>query len=255
MKQSSLLRIGAATTLPLLLLFVQFSTFNYSSSVFAQSQTVMINEWSQGSSGRKEWVELLVIGEGVNLVGWDLGDESAGDLTFSAADLWQNVPPGTLIVIYNGADRDDTLPADDLDVSDWVLVADSRDETLFEGSWPSFSNSNSSDFPQVRNASGQTVHSLSFLLDNAEKAPAGGEALHFTGSNLDAVDVASNWVKLNAPDASPAAGNGNENRAWIESLQADLPTVPTSEPNVVLAKVYPDGLANNDMDEAILLKN
>ncbi|MEM9775851.1 MAG: lamin tail domain-containing protein, partial [Chloroflexota bacterium] len=47
----------------------------------------------------------------------------------------------------------------------------------------------------------------------------------------------------------------NENRAWIESLQADLPTVPTSEPNVVLAKVYPDGLANNDMDEAILLKN
>lgn len=71
---------------------------------------VIINEWSQGNGGDREWVELLVITGPVDLRGWDLGDESAGDLAFTNHALWSSVPSGSLIVVYNGDSPDSILP-------------------------------------------------------------------------------------------------------------------------------------------------
>ena len=40
------------------------------------SYEVIINEWSQGVDGSKEWVELLVVNGPLDLRGWNVGDET-----------------------------------------------------------------------------------------------------------------------------------------------------------------------------------
>jgi hypothetical protein len=93
--------------LPLLLVAAGFSQVRGmmgETAVTAAPFDVIINEWSQGHGGNKEWVELLVVNGPIDLRGWDLGDSSPGDLTFSQDIFWQALPSGSLIVIYNGAD-------------------------------------------------------------------------------------------------------------------------------------------------------
>ena len=36
------------------------------------AQSVIVNEMSQGSSGNKEWVELLVVTDGTDMRGWEI---------------------------------------------------------------------------------------------------------------------------------------------------------------------------------------
>ncbi len=92
---------------------------------------LIVNEFSQGSGGggeQPEWMELLVISdENINLDGWILNDNDGalgaagiapGYLFFntsnsSACSALENVPPGSLIVIYNDDSPDGTLPDDD----------------------------------------------------------------------------------------------------------------------------------------------
>ncbi len=104
-------------------------------SVFAQ---LVINEISQGESGSKEYVELVVIGDNtgcstdsVDIRGWIIDDNNGwhaagsgngiaqGHMRFANIPQWEKVPVGALIVIYNHndvnpllppADPDDTLP-------------------------------------------------------------------------------------------------------------------------------------------------
>ena len=77
------------------------------------SQSVIINEMSQGSDGGKEWVELLIIDEGVDLRGWELGDFDDGVwhsiAEFTTHSEWSNVARGTIVVIYNSGDVDGTV--------------------------------------------------------------------------------------------------------------------------------------------------
>ena len=53
------------------------------------------------------------------------------DLTFTEHEMWSAIPRGTLIVIYNGEERDTTLPPDDLDPSDGVIIVSSNDPRFF----------------------------------------------------------------------------------------------------------------------------
>ena len=123
--------------LPLLLTFfcVQLS--------FAQS--LVINEVSQGSSGAKEYVELLVIPDPsqpvscteilpcLDLRGWIFDDNNgyftggpatgvgiaAGACRFSNDLFWSCVPVGTIILIYNDNDFDSgVIPSADTDLLD-----------------------------------------------------------------------------------------------------------------------------------------
>ncbi|MEM8860574.1 MAG: phospholipase D-like domain-containing protein, partial [Chloroflexota bacterium] len=253
MTRKRLLHVGATLAIFVLLFTIQINSFAETDTSDRVSENVIINEWSQGVSGRKEWVELLVIGKNVSLAGWDLGDESAGDLHFASVDLWQNIPAGTLIVIYNGVDRDDVLPEDDADYSDWRLVVSSQDESLFHGSWGGFTNSNPTDYPQLRNSADVVVHSLTFLQDNPELAPNGNKSLKYVGDSEIGVDVVDNWINDSSDFASPGIGNSNENHDWINSLKT-IPE-PVLETNVIMEKVLPNGLADNDLDEAILIAN
>ncbi len=95
-----------------------------------QSTGLFINEFSQGPSGSKEYLELLVTGtpgETVDLRGWVIDDNngdfsggamsgvgiSAGHFRFDQSCTWEKVRVGSIIVLYNQADPNILLPVDD----------------------------------------------------------------------------------------------------------------------------------------------
>lgn len=117
--------------------------FSYTVSS-THTPSIRINEFSQGASGAKEWVELVVgsstpvnttncVLAKVNIAGWILDDNNGdfsptnhftgsgmatGHMRFKNEAPWNNLPIGAIIVIYNAADRDLNIPPDD--PYDWV---------------------------------------------------------------------------------------------------------------------------------------
>jgi len=115
--------------------FVVFFSFDF----FGQS--LILNEVSQGPSGSKEYVELLVI-PGItpftcsnyclDLRDWILDDNNGyfsggptsgvgianGAVRFKNDPFWQCIPIGTLIVVYNDLDPNVSLPANDNSIVD-----------------------------------------------------------------------------------------------------------------------------------------
>lgn len=119
-----------------------------------QKSTVIVNEINRRESGAGQFVELLVVGNGVcgdsfDLRGYHLDDNNGylipgnsfvnsfssyligadpGFLTFSFAPSWASVPNGSLIVIYDeGGEKETGMPADDPEDGDqdgvYVLMA------------------------------------------------------------------------------------------------------------------------------------
>ncbi len=105
-----------------------------SSFAFAQ---LVINEVSQGPSGTKEYVELVVVGTPtcagipcLDLRGYYVDDNNgnhatgsgtgiaSGCIRFTTNALWSCVPIGTIIVIYNDGDMNAAIPAADLSLTD-----------------------------------------------------------------------------------------------------------------------------------------
>jgi gliding motility-associated-like protein len=108
----------------------------------SQAQSLRINEVSQGASGSKEYVELVVTGPTLtncssqpaclDLRGWILDDNNgyfsngvltgtglaAGAIRFSNDAFWQCINPGTIILVYNDNDINAGIPANDLSNTD-----------------------------------------------------------------------------------------------------------------------------------------
>ena len=110
-------------------------------STFVNAQSIRINEFSQGANGSKEWVELLVTTTSpigltncssirLNIGGWILDDNNGdfsplnhftgtgiaqGHMRFKNQSPWNSLPAGSIIVIYNAADKDivTNFPPDD----------------------------------------------------------------------------------------------------------------------------------------------
>jgi len=97
----------------------------------AMAQGVIVNEYSNGPAGSEEFIELLVVGSttnpttAVDLTGWVIDDNNgdfaglgtsvgiaSGHFRFTGS-CFTAVPPGSLIVLYNGSDPNPSLPADD----------------------------------------------------------------------------------------------------------------------------------------------
>lgn len=217
------------------------------------SYDVIINEWSQGESGSKEWNELAVTAL-VNMQGWDFGDNSAGDLTFSNHPLWETVLPGTRILIYNGNDRDPTLPPDDTDPSDCRLVIAHNDPTYFSGSWPLFANSTASDNPHLRDANDATVHDFSVDPGTALH-PGSNESVHYNGNTAAGVGNSDNWSTSAASSATPGAGNGELNTSWLDDL-CSSGSGSNGQPDLALEKRGPTtAVAGENISYEIRLRN
>ena len=125
------------------------------SSQFTFSQTLIMNEVSNGTSGNQEYVEFIVVDATatydcnqitppcIDIRGWIFDDNSgyhgavgvaAGAVRFSFDPLWSCVPLGTIIVIHNDGDPNPAMPANDLSMADGNcrIIAPISSLTLFE---------------------------------------------------------------------------------------------------------------------------
>ncbi len=212
--------LGLAISVALFALFFALwgvkNTLAEPTNLSADPFAVIINEWSQGTGGSKEWVELVIASGPLDLRGWDLGDLSPGDLTFTEHALWQSVPIGTRLVIYNASDPDSILPADDTDPADCRLVLP-HNGPYFSGSWPAFANSSTDDNPHLRDDGDSSIHNFSVAPGSALH-PGSQENVMYLGGSANGVTQSVNWVNGPAAGATPGTGNGGANTAWLTTL-------------------------------------
>ena len=142
-------------------------------SCISYSQTLVINEFSNGPSGVQEYIELIVIGTSspsvtcspcIDIRGWIIDDNNgyhgssgiaSGCNRFSNDTFWSCIPLGTMITIYNGADINIDMPINDLDINDGNcrLIVPIENSTLFESN-PNTPGAVVCDYPNTGWASG-----------------------------------------------------------------------------------------------------
>jgi hypothetical protein len=162
------------------------------------TRQAIIHEFSQGPSGASsEWVEILTLKAG-SLAFWDLSDAAGNLLVFKDDAVWDDIPAGTLIVIYNGASKDPLLAADDLDPSDGKMIISSTNATYFDvtyDSWIPLGNSGDSIF--LSNDQEIVVHTVSYgnsLVSTPNVGTVnGGKSAYYAGDTDTGADQAANW--------------------------------------------------------------
>ncbi len=211
----------------------------------------IVHEISQGSTGTKEWVEILVVEDGTDLRGWELGDNDDGAwhaiCTFRDTPVWSQVAAGTLIVVYNAGDRDTLLPADAADPTNRVLVVGSGHTALLADAangWPDsgvFGNDDPDDAPALRDATGTLVHDMAVTHPTATVgAPASQGSRGYTGNTTARLADPSAWALASAANATPGAANGPDNALWLAQLRGQgLPTLRWTETQLALAEGAP----------------
>lgn len=204
----------------------------------AQAQLV-VNEFSQGASGNKEYIELVVYGQRTcndscaDIRGWIFDDNngwwgataiSVGCYRFKDDPNWSCVPYGSIIVIYNSGDPNASMPADDPTDADnngvYILPVTSplleMHNTLPSGTsmtypstgfgpattWTNLALNNSNDAVQVIDPAnpGAAYHAVSY--GSGVVAP-----VHLTASGSqkvyylsnDQYNVTAGWVAGNVP--------------------------------------------------------
>ncbi|MGG6294155.1 DUF4347 domain-containing protein [Leptolyngbya sp. AN02str] len=203
---------------------------------YRHTLSVVINEWSHGNGGLREWVELLVT-ETTDLRGWTFIDGNAASpyFTFANVNEWASVAAGTLIVIYNDGDRDTILPADDTNFADdnFTIITPHSNATLFTVGvgWQGFANATATDNPVLSNSASAIVHDWDQTNSGAFTGllrPVANQAVYYTGNSAAGVATAVNWTQsaANSSTVTPGLGNGGDNTTWIDSLRSPSPTLP-----------------------------
>lgn len=227
--------------------------------------TLIVNEMSNGASGAQEYMEFLVMGlpcESVSIQNLIFDDNNgdfgaatgvaSGHYRFTTDPQWGCIPAGSLIVVYNDAERNTSLPADDLDdtsPNDSVYILPIT-STLFEvcttipntsgptttysgctyaapTTWNPLGMANSGDCAQVRFSNGNYMHGIGYGgatggPDNIDMTGGTGNNFYFDNSvDNDYTDV-NNFSTGNAPaDESPGAGNTAANIAFINTFRCN----------------------------------
>lgn len=248
---------------------------------------IIMNEMSQGGSGNKEYMELLVIANDpcatMDIRNFIIDDNNgdfssgassgagiaAGHMRFTNADQWANVPSGSLIVIYNAADVNGSVPADDpsdLIIMDKVYVLPSN-SSLLEGcvtrptstdnsyspcvygvgNWNYVSLANGVDAAQVRYPNGIYSHGFSWGTATAPAVMDGGpdnlligttgtssQNISFMNSTDNDYTLDANYARGAVPtDETPGEGNSAANSAFIATLICTALPVDLVDFNVI----------------------
>ena len=162
------------------------------------SRRAIIHEFSQGPpGGASEWIEILTLQTG-SLAYWDLGDAANNLIVFVDDPVWDNIPAGTLIVIYNGAFRDPLLPADDADPTDGRMIVSSTNAAFFDDgfdAWLPLGNSGDAIF--LSNDEQVVIHSVAYGNSTAAMPNVGsvgsGKSAYYAGDTDPGAGTASQW--------------------------------------------------------------
>lgn len=187
------------------------AAFSYTSGLVLRgteslvSRQAIVNEFSQGSAGVAEWVEILTLQAG-SLRNWKLADASGNQLAFADLPVWDSVPAGTLIVVYSGTSRDALLPADDGDPAGGSMVIASNNAAFFTGAWPGYGNGG--DAVILRNPAGTAVAGLSYGSSSTISPVLGGitsgNAAYYSGNTDVGASLSSGWKITNSTTARSA---------------------------------------------------
>lgn len=204
----------------------------------AQAQ-IVVNEFSQGASGNKEYIEFVVKGQPTcsnncsDLRGWIFDDNngwyggtaiSPGCYRFKNDPNWSCVPYGSIIVVYNSGDINPNVPADDptdanndhvyilpitsnlLELNNSVPNSGSMTypSTGFGGSttWTNMALNNSNDLVQTVDPTNLTASYHAVSYGAAVVSP-----VHITGSGSQKVfylndgqyNLSASWIAGNVP--------------------------------------------------------
>ncbi len=205
-------------------------------------RSIVFNEFSKGSGTTGgEWVELLVLRD-LNMVGCGLTNIFRG---FFCKDvpLWQNIPRGTLILIYNPTDKSSLVPPDDYDpFDDGRLVLSATDPVFVNGSDGASGGINLSDSLNGATGARLAIWAANYsYLDSicfADINPLGvppmnpilpylpaGQTYRYTGGTEDGNETTGQW-ELGAADpsfATPGQPNTELNADFILRLRAPAP--------------------------------
>lgn len=213
----------------------------------------------------------------LDLRGWMFDDNNglhgangvaSGCARFSTNALWACVPTGTIILIYNGADPNPSLPANDVSTADGncSIVVDANDPAYFEytsvtpaadctdpGGWgadgsPTWLNNcalaNPGDCARLTNATGCEVFTLCY--GNAN----GGSTVYFAGNGQRRVyyfndgdpTVQSNWAygcagaaQCGGDEQTPGAPNNALNAAYLAQFNPNCASSTAPDPILVSA--------------------
>jgi subtilisin-like proprotein convertase family protein len=189
------------------------SAYSFQSAIYVPAvsttftRPVIINEFSQGSNGG-EWIELLVL-QDTSLAYYDIEDASGNYLLFQDDPVWDSIPAGTIVVIYNGASKDPLLPAEDTNpLDDSRMVLSSRNAAYFDQTtaWPALGNSGDAIF--VNDADNITVAQLAYGSSLAATPNVGtvnsGRAAYYTGDTEEGITSGGNWRTTSSATARSA---------------------------------------------------
>jgi len=204
---------------------------------------LIINEFSQGSTGAKEWVEILVVTDKLNLQNVKLID---GDNTLEiilSGDGFKSLKAGTLIVLYNGGDRDGKILSQDLNydplTGDYVLQISSLNNSGrfavnrtkgWSTTAAAFNNSQDQDIPSLLNSGDATIFAYPRGM-----TPRAGKFSAYTGdSAADAKNTKNPAWSADAAStlATPGAGYIGKNTTWIRNLRNVIYTISTDTPTI-----------------------
>ncbi len=264
----------------------------------AHAAGLIVNELSNGTSGSKEFFELLVVGDNgaplapVNLDGWIIDDNNGdwsgagiagGYLKFNATacPALASVPPGAIIVVYNGTsaatkndailagdDLDDTAPADGVYIiPNTSACIDGYNNPRYTGAlgssnWGKIALRNGGDVGQVRDPAGVLFHGFSYGDVGNTTTPVNGFDIndgnvsgggqHYSFSCGDWLDN-TNFTAAAAGDAglgdSPGAENDPINTILIGNIKAGVFNYDNlADPNncVALASLTLHKVVNNN---------
>jgi len=102
-----------------------------------EQKNIIINELSLGNrfGSNQEWIELVTLKE-TDLRGMCIKTKGPGSLKFKNCPDWAKIPEGTIIVIYNGIDKDPLIGKDAfLPKTERRVIVSSTESSLFEGTW------------------------------------------------------------------------------------------------------------------------
>lgn len=184
--------------------------FLFSSSF---SQTLVLNEFSNGDIGSKEYFELVAVGTPcttIDIRNWIIDDNNGdfsggpstgegiagGHIRFTNDPQWASVPVGSIILIYNSGDKNLSilLPDDETDSNGDSIYIVPSNSLLLEycsaipnssngsyspctysspASWFSVGLRNTGDAAQIRDNNGIYVHGLSYGANPMTGGPDG----------------------------------------------------------------------------------